>query len=149
MKESEIIKRYGLDILRSDGFKREKEYIQHGKVSVYEHSVAVAAMCVSIADELHLNVDMRALVRGALLHDYFLYDWHESGHAWHGFTHASRALLLASLDFRLGDAERDMISHHMFPLNRRAPRTREGVLLCAADKICALAETVCGRGESQ
>lgn len=54
-------------------------------MSVYEHSLAVARMCLRIAKYFPGEVDMRSLVRGALLHDYFLYDWHipdESHKAW-------------------------------------------------------------------
>lgn len=145
MTHSEIIRRYGLDILRSDGMRRERGFMQHGRVSVYEHSIVVTAMCITISDTLHLDVDMKALVRGALLHDYFLYDWHKPGHAGHGFSHAARALELAEHDFELGDTERDMIVHHMFPLNFSLPKTCEGAILCVADKICALAETLFAR----
>ena len=36
-----------------------------------------------------MNVDKRSLIRGALLHDYFLYDWHDKNKPakFHGFTH--------------------------------------------------------------
>ena len=49
--------------------------IQHGKVSVYAHCVSVADTACVLAETLHLRVNERALIRGALLHDYFLYDW--------------------------------------------------------------------------
>ena len=51
--------------------------IQHGKVSVYAHCVSVADTACVLAETLHLRVNERALIRGALLHDYFLYDWHD------------------------------------------------------------------------
>ena len=55
---------------------------------------------------------MRSLVRGALLHDYFLYDWHipDESHKWHGVTHAGDALKNARRDFELNEIEQDMIS---------------------------------------
>ena len=53
-----------------------KNYIQHGSISVYAHCVNVARMSVRIAKWLPIQVNMDALVIGALLHDYFLYDWH-------------------------------------------------------------------------
>ncbi len=146
MNEAREILLFGRDILTSPGMKAERRLMQHGRVSVYEHSVAVAAMCLTLADALRADVDRRALVRGALLHDYFLYDWHEPGHAGHGFSHAFRAVMLASRDFVIGKTERDMIAHHMFPLNPRLPMTREGAILTVSDKLCALSETLCGRG---
>jgi uncharacterized protein len=80
-------------------------------------------------------------VRGALLHDYFLYDWHD--HApdrWHGFTHPRRALENASRDFALNGIERDLIAHHMFPFVPAPPRHREGWVVTLADKYCTLRE---------
>lgn len=139
-----IIDLYADDILRSDGFNLEKRFMQHGKVSVFKHSLAVAVTCVRLASRLRLRVDMRSLVRGALLHDYFLYDWHESdkSHRLHGFRHARRALKNAERDFTLNAIEKNMILSHMFPLNLVVPKCRESLILCLADKICAAVETV-------
>lgn len=91
-----------------------------------------------------LRVDSASLIRGALLHDYFLYDWHRAEEAgkWHGFRHAQRALDNAQRDFHLNAVERDVIRKHMFPLNLRPPRYRESVLVSCADKLCALGEMV-------
>lgn len=35
-----------------------------------------------------------------------------------------------------------MIRSHMFPLNKSVPKYRESIILCAADKLCAVAETL-------
>ena len=78
----------------------------------------------------------------ALLHDYFLYDWHDKdpSHRLHGFTHPRRALENAAADWELTDRERDIILHHMFPLTPLPPRSREAWLVCLADKLCAVQE---------
>ena len=122
----------------------EKGFRQHGRMSVYEHSLAVARMCLRIAKHFPGEVDLRSLVRGALLHDYFLYDWHipDESHKWHGVTHAGDALKNAMRDFELNEIEQDMIRKHMFPLNPVPPKYRESWILCMADKICASKETV-------
>ena len=73
-KAEELIRQFGEDILNSYGMNIEKDCMQHGSVSVYEHSLMVAALCIEIAARCNIGADMRALVRGALLHDYFLYD---------------------------------------------------------------------------
>ncbi len=140
------LRKYGGDILDSPGMQYEKQLVQHGDVSVYDHSVFVAERCVAFARRWPRSVNMRRLVRGALLHDYFLYDWHEDddSHRLHGFTHAGRALRNAKRDFELSAVEEDMIGCHMFPLNLRVPRTREGRILCFVDKVCATYETVRG-----
>ena len=120
-----------------------KNYIQHGSISVYAHCVNVARMSVRIAKWLPIQVNMDALVIGALLHDYFLYDWHEKrkGHHFHGFTHPGTALKNAEKEYELGDIERNIISRHMFPLTVVPPMCREAWLVCLADKYCAVKET--------
>jgi len=94
-----------------------------------------------------IRLEPKSLVRGALLHDYFLYDWHEkdASHKWHGFHHAKKACENAARDIPdLNEIEKDMIKCHMFPLNIVPPKYMEGWILCCADKICSGAETVKG-----
>ncbi len=138
-KYEKLLKKYASDILYSKGMRMEKGFVQHGSTSTYAHSVSVAITCIKIADKLNLDVDMRSLVRGALLHDYYLYDWHEKRNErkWHGFTHAEEALKNASKEFKLNNIEKNMIYCHMFPLNLRIPKYKETTILCIADKICA------------
>ncbi len=145
-KYMRIIKKHGKDILASDGMKIEKTCIQHGIFSVYDHSLFVTRMCLHLADIFSIRVDTCALVRGALLHDYFLYDWHIPSKVknTHGFTHPNTAFRNASRDFKLGIIESNMIRRHMFPLTPIPPKYRESVLLCIADKICAGYETIDG-----
>jgi hypothetical protein len=89
-------------------------------------------------------------VRGALLHDYFLYDWHEKdgGHRLHGFRHPAFALYNASKDFSLNRKERNIIARHMFPLTVLPPRCLEAWIVCFVDKYCAFSETM-GDGRIQ
>ena len=147
MKHLSEISREGRDILGSDEMQTTRTFTQHGRVSVYEHSLKVTDMCLTLADALRIRTDRRSLIRGALLHDFFLYDWHdnEKWHRLHGYTHASRALSNAMTKFTLNRRERNMIYTHMFPLNvTHIPRFRESILLCTADKIVSTAETVKG-----
>lgn len=66
----------GADILELQ-YAERKEVMQHGKVSVYSHSVKVAVLSLFLAELFRVKVNRDAMMRGALLHDYFLYDWHE------------------------------------------------------------------------
>ena len=136
-----IVRREGADILASPGMEKTKSFTQHGGTSVYEHCLNVACESLMLARRVKQSVDERAMVRGALLHDYFLYDWHQPGHGLHGFRHPAIALKNAARDFQLGDIERDVILRHMFPLNLAPPRYRESLIVCLADKICAARET--------
>lgn len=126
------------------------EFVQHGDVSVYEHVVAVAAESCRMADALArhgIAVDRPSLVRGALLHDYFLYDWHDPdpSHRLHGFRHPFFALRNAEDDFTLDERERNIIVRHMFPLVPVPPTCREAWIVCGADKRVALRETLGSR----
>lgn len=138
-----LLLKYGADILASQGMALEKGFFQHGSVTVYEHSVAVALLCLQLALLLHIRTDQRSLVRGALLHDYFLYDWHikQKGRPLHATHHARWAMENAQRDFGLNHIEKNMILAHMFPLNLTLPKYRESILLCTADKLCAARET--------
>ena len=122
-------------------------YMQHGDTSVFRHSVSVAYFSYYLALKMNAPVDIHSLIRGALLHDYFLYDWHEknAGHRFHGFIHAGRALQNAKNDFELTRREENIISRHMFPLNIVPPMCKEAWLVCLADKICASKETIVRR----
>ena len=120
------------------------DYIQHGTVSVYEHCLSVTRCSCHIARLLRIPIDRRSLIRGALLHDYFLYDWHEKDgdHRLHGFHHPARALKNAREDFDLTNVESNIILRHMFPLVPVPPTFREGWIVCLADKVCATKETL-------
>ena len=140
----EEIKRRGGDVLFSPKYHETVSYCQHGNISVYRHCLSVAVLCLHIADCTGWKVDRTALVRGALLHDYFLYDWHDDAkwHRLHGFTHAFRAMKNAQHDFGLNKVERNMIYCHMFPLNlTHLPVYKESWILCLADKVCGSIET--------
>ena len=139
-----MVHKRGADILKSANMQKEKKFLQHGKVSVYTHSVRVAVLSLFLAELLRVKVNEEAMMRGALLHDYFLYDWHEKddSHRWHGFSHARAALKNAKKDFQLGEIEQDVIQKHMFPLNLKPPKYKESALVWLADKLSALEETV-------
>lgn len=120
-----------------------KNYIQHGSISVYTHCVNVARMSVKIAKWFPIQVNMDALVIGALLHDYFLYDWHDGkGRHFHGFTHPGCAKRNAEMDYTLSPRVKNIIARHMFPLTPVPPTCTEAWIVCIADKICAIEETL-------
>ncbi len=138
--------------LESQGrFGLTRDFIQHGDVSVHAHVLSVARASVAAArvlERIGVRVDRASLIRGALLHDYFLYDWHDPdpSHRLHGFTHPSTALARAEEDFDdLTPRERNIIARHMFPLVPMPPTCCEAWIVCLADKACALHETIAGR----
>jgi len=132
------------EIITSSCFQQLDKFIQHGKTTVLQHSVFVAYCSYNIGKKLRLKCDYKSLVRGALLHDFFLYDWHEKdkSHRLHGFTHPKTALKNAEKYFKLNNKERDIIRKHMWPLNLSPPRYKESFIVWTADKYCALLETL-------
>ncbi len=134
------------DILKSKNFYSTKEFIQHGSMTVNNHSMSVAKYSLAISDRLHIPCSRRELIRGALLHDYFLYDWHDKDendpHTLHGFYHPGRALRNASREYNLTPREKDIIKKHMWPLTVVPPACREAWIVTTADKWCSLLETL-------
>lgn len=139
-----IVLEYGKDIINNEKYLQQKKFYQHGTTSVYEHCIKVAMTAVKIAMKTNAKVNMRSLVRGALLHDFFLYDWHisDKSHRLHGFTHPYVACRNAEKEFLLNNIERDIIKRHMFPLTPVPPRYKESWIVTAADKLSASYETV-------
>lgn len=135
------------EVRRNSRFDITENFIQHGTTTVKKHCIDVAQTAYFISLKLGLRVDTDSLIRGALLHDYFLYDWHEFSlrNCIHGYLHPGIALNEASKDFALTRIEKDMIKHHMFPLTIFRPRTKEGWILCLADKLVATRETLEGK----
>lgn len=136
-----------LSDIKSDNHVQEmKKYIQHGDVSTYEHCENVAKLCYKFNKALPLHADLKTLLVGAMLHDFYLYDWHEEGdgsHHWHGFRHASRASQNAEKYFDIDNKTADVIKSHMWPLNpERIPRSKEAWMVCIADKCVSLQETL-------
>ena len=129
----------------SSRMNKSRTFYQNGKINIYVHSLRVAYICYYWVKKYHLHVDEKALIRGALLHDYFLYDWHDKEHEHkrpHGFFHPSAALCNAKQDFILTRKEENIIQRHMFPLTLIPPGCKEAWLVCMADKVCSTRETV-------
>lgn len=144
MYDSEL-KKYAEDILNSANFQKTKEHIQHGNMTVNEHCINVAKTSLLIKEKFHITCNQRDLVRGALLHDYFLYDWHKKDlknpHKLHGFYHPGRALQNAKKEYVLTKRQEDIIKKHMWPLTVVPPMCREAWIVTTADKYCSLMET--------
>lgn len=139
----DMIEKKMIYLIQKGRFNETKKYIQHGSTSVYQHCLNVASMSVKIADKLPIKINRDALVTGALLHDYFLYDWHDGkkGRRLHGFSHPRLALKNAMEDYSLSPRTKNIIARHMFPLTLIPPLYLEAWIVCLADKICAVEET--------
>ncbi|MCR5674929.1 MAG: HD domain-containing protein [Lachnospiraceae bacterium] len=136
------------DLTTDEHVLEMKRYIQHGRISTYAHCEEVALASYRINRRLHLKADEKVLLRAAMLHDFYLYDWHDNDgtHPLHGYRHADQAMENAKRFFHIGETEQMAIWSHMWPLNiTRLPRTREAWILCIADKLVSFEETVLKR----
>lgn len=145
MEKEEVAERIGriVQYLEENGrYGLMKKYYHHGNTTIYEHCKNVAFMSCRLANIFRLKINYDWIIRGALLHDYYLYDWHvkEKEHSLHGFRHPATALKNAQQEFSLEEVEKDIILYHMFPLTILPPMTVEGWIVCVADKVCAIAE---------
>ena len=134
------------EVNRDGKLEQMRAFIQHGSVTTYDHCIAVARLSFQMNRRLRIRAREKELVRGALLHDYFLYDWHHWDGPLHGPHHPKVALKNAKRDFSLTKREENIIRSHMWPLTLfHYPRTREAVIVCIADKICSARETLFAR----
>ena len=125
-----------------------KNYIQHADVSTYRHAMAVALLCFFIVKRFKIKTNEKSLVKGAFLHDYFLYDWHNGASKdnihpkLHGFYHPGIAMRNAKRDFKITILEQEIIKKHMWPLTVIPPMCREAWVVTMADKYSSLLETI-------
>lgn len=122
-----------------------QKYNQHAGLSTYDHCLHVTIVSLLIATFFKLS-DMRIknIIIGAMLHDYFLYDWHNgriTKDGWHCWSHPKIALYNAKEHFSLNKQQRNIIRSHMFPATLfHIPLCREAWIVSLADKICAIQE---------
>lgn len=128
------------DLVESEDVQKMCNFTQHGDTTTFDHCLMVSFKSFRFCRKFKL--DYRAAARGGLLHDLFLYDWHDkdSGVNLHGFYHPGIALKNAENSFILDDKEREIIKKHMWPLTVVPPKCREAYVICYFDKTCTLKE---------
>lgn len=129
-----------IDLLTNQSVNSMSQFIQHGNVSCLKHCQAVSYYSYIICRLFKL--DYRSAARGGLLHDYFLYDWHNSSDRLHGIRHPIKSLLNAQRDFELTVIESDIIRKHMWPLTITPPRYFESLIVGCVDKCCTVVEFI-------
>lgn len=134
------------DLIETEVVQKMDKYIQHGNTSTLDHSISVSYLAYRIAKKFDL--DYISVARAGLLHDFYLYDWHDIPKEKnllkkHGFVHPLKAYENASKYFNLNDVEKDIIIKHMWPLTLRSiPKYKESTLVSCVDKIVSSKETV-------
>lgn len=128
------------DIVAIDEYQQLKNFTHHYYTTRYQHCLNVAWYSYLMAKKAHL--DAISCARGAMLHDFYLYDTHidKKYSKKHMQTHPKIALQNAQKYFSLNPIEIDCIVHHMWPRVKSRPVTKEGYIVTIADKYAASLE---------
>ena len=133
------------DILHHEEFLKLKDYFHHNS-SIYSHVHDVAYFSYRISK--YFKLDYRSAARGALLHDFFLYDWRNhdepdlARNKFHGIAHPGIAVANAKKHFSINDIEEDIIKKHMWPLTLVPPKYKESYIVSFADKYLSSKEFI-------
>jgi uncharacterized protein len=133
------------DIYTHDEFLKLKLH-QHHNSSIYDHVMDVSYFSYRACK--FLKLDYHSAARGALFHDFFLYDWRTHdvpdlpAEKYHGIEHPKIALANAKKHFILNDIEKDIVKKHMWPLTLVPPKYKESFIVSFADKYLASKEFV-------
>lgn len=155
------IQQYAGDILAHPRFQQLRTFCHHGlDNSVYDHSVAVAEAACQIARLMRLSEsETTSVVRAALLHDFFGYDWHGErfrrylshfsgvhriAHM-HGFIHGHIAADRASIPSVCPSGSAKPLHGICFRW-AAMPRTRIAWIVTVADKAVASKEMTAAVG---
>lgn len=142
-EEKENIINYYLEFKKNPIFNKLLKAKQHRTSNTYRHSCLVCEECLYHGIKKNLRYNYKSLIRGALLHDFFFYDWrinkkYKKGHL---LKHPKRALENAKKIFNLNNIEIDIIKNHMWPITLfHFPKTREGRLVMMVDKKVTIKE---------
>ena len=128
-----------LPIIEHEEYQQMK-FIKHHDESVYDHSLKVAYRAYEIA--YSHNLDWVSTIRGALLHDFFLYKFKKTfsfrlitDSIKHAISHPIIAFDKAKKYFDLKEKEENIIKGHMFPFG--LPKSKEAWIVSYVDKYIA------------
>lgn len=131
------------DILNNHEFQKLRDF-KHHNASILEHVKLVSYLSYSLCKRF--GIDHVSAARGALLHDFFLYDWRKGQRnngkkaRWHATRHPKIALEMSQKNFSLNEKEKDIIEKHMWPITVRLPKYKESLVVGFVDKFVASKE---------
>ena len=132
--------------LHNEKILKMKEFNMHRGSNCYEHSFKVAKKAIRYAiRSRRKNINFEFILLGAILHDYYLYDWRKDRSQLKGHTknHPKIALNNAIKDFGINKEVEHIIKSHMWPLNTKDyPTSREAKLVSISDKVVSLCESL-------
>ena len=132
--------------LNDEKILKMKEFSMHRGSNCYEHTFKVVKRAIRhVGRSTKKNINPEVVLIGAILHDYYLYDWRvdRSKLKGHAKNHVQIALENASKDFNISPEIKEVIGTHMWPINiRNYPKSREAKIVSISDKMVALCEAL-------
>lgn len=132
------------DFLNNEKILKMKDIPMHRGSNCYIHSFKVAKLAIKRALR-HKVVDLKAVLVGAILHDYYLYDWRvdKDKKMRHLKDHPYIAIKNAEEDFDIDEDVKKIIKSHMWPINiKDFPSSKEARIVTLADKAVAFEEAM-------
>jgi len=130
------------ELLEHDAVMRLDDFIHHHAVTRLRHSLDVAYTSFVLAKLL--RCDSRSAAMSGLLHDLYFYDTHATEPSEdcrrHISQHPKIALENARCICELNKVEENIIRRHMWLITLVPPKYKEGFIVTAMDKFCALRE---------
>ena len=137
---------YGKDILISDVFRQTSGQRHHLHGTVFDHTINVCVIAVKICREQMrkgVQLNEKDLVQAALCHDLGMIGrdskYKHVVDTWKSHPKESARIAREMLPELSPEAE-EMIRSHMWPLSGLLPKTKEGRILCFADKCASMAD---------
>lgn len=136
--------------IENKNIRKMADYRQHGATTTFDHCLHVTIISCNLAKVFKLKqININNIIVGAMLHDFYLYDWHTGRRrkeGIHGFCHPKTALKNAEKLFNLNAKQKNIIRSHMFPITLlHPPKCKEAWIVTLADKYCAIQEYIAGR----
>lgn len=127
------------EMLENDHYMALKEFSHHDEEDIVSYNIQVARMSYRIAKLT--GADVVSTTRGAMLHDFFHYDWKEYKQGVFDFRHTRNHPIIsyenAKEHFGVNVIEADIILKHMFPLTIAPPKYVESYIVTLSDKVVA------------
>lgn len=130
--------------LNNEKVQRMKSITMHRGSNCFIHSFRVAKLAIKRALR-HKKGNLEHILIGAILHDYYLYDWRveKEKKTKHPSKHPGIAMENAKNDFAIDKEIQSIIKSHMWPFNFKAfPSSKEARIVSLADKTIAFKEAM-------
>ena len=137
--------------LNDEKILRMKDISMHRGSNCYLHSFKVTKKAIKKSLN-RKDVNLEVVLLGAILHDYYLYDWRKdkSKLKKHGKNHPDVAINNAVKDFDISEEVKKVIKSHMWPINiKDYPKSKEAKIVSVSDKAVTIGESLTSKKYKQ